>query len=239
MAKKYLTMWGYFTRVRSYWFALYPWHIGFLLIVLFHGLALIGAVCIKAAGLEIASTSPNIGGLILYYATIVVALASFSLGTIGSIGLLVKRTLDRDFRDFASPQNYFNYIFFLSVFVSGLVSFFATNGTFSGYREFWVGLISLKGVPVLPAEYVHIMLFSVFLLYLPFTRSTHYVTKILAYFKIRWDDEPNYGSAESDEKLAEALKWRVGWSASHIQTGQSWGEVVTSLPPAENKEGAR
>ena len=41
VAKKYLTMWGYFSRVRSYWFFLYPWHISFYLIVLFHGLALL------------------------------------------------------------------------------------------------------------------------------------------------------------------------------------------------------
>ena len=122
MAKKYLTMWGYFRRVRSYWFALYPWHIGFYLIVLFHGLSLLGAILIKAAGLEIAAGAAHVGGLILYYTTIVVALSSFSLGTIGSIGLLIKRTVDEDLRDYASPQNYFNYVFCLAVFVSGLLT---------------------------------------------------------------------------------------------------------------------
>jgi len=38
---------------------------------------------------------------------------------------------------------------------------------------------------------LHIVLFDLFLIYLPFTRSTHYITRILAYFFIRWDDEPN------------------------------------------------
>jgi nitrate reductase gamma subunit len=239
MAKKYLTMWGYFRRVRSYWFALYPWHIGFYLIVLFHGLSLLGAILIKAAGLEIATGSADVGGLILYYVTIVVALSSFSLGTIGSIGLLIKRTVDEDLRDYASPQNYFNYVFCLAVFVSGLVSYAVADATFAGYREFWVGLISLKGVNVQVAEYVHIMLFSVFLIYLPFTRSTHYITNILAFFKVRWDDEPNFGSPEADVKLAEALNWQVSWAAPHIQTGQSWADNVTNLPPAENEEGKR
>ncbi len=239
MAKKYLTMWGYFRRVRSYWFALYPWHIGFYLIVLFHGLSLLGAILIKAAGLEIAAGSAHVGGLILYYVTIVVALSSFSLGTIGSIGLLIKRTVDEDLRDYASPQNYFNYVFCLAVFVSGLVSYAVADATFAGYREFWVGLISLKGVNVQVAEYVHIMLFSVFLIYLPFTRSTHYITNILAFFKVRWNDEPNFGSPETDAKLAEALNWQVSWAAPHIQTGQSWADTVTNLPPAENEEGKR
>ena len=239
MAKKYLTMWGYFIRVRSYWFGLYPWHIGFYLIVLFHGLALLGAIFIKTAGLEVAGVSDSLVGQILYYMTIVVALGSFILGTIGSIVLLIKRTVDKDLRDYTSPQNYFNYVFFLTVFVSGLISYAVTGGTFNGYREFWVGLISLKGVAVHPAEYVHIMLFSLFLMYLPFTRSTHYITKLLAYFKVRWDDEPHYGSPEADEKLSEALRWRVSWAAPHIQTGQSWGEVVTNIPSSESEEGKR
>ncbi|MFC1938270.1 respiratory nitrate reductase subunit gamma [Chloroflexota bacterium] len=205
----------------------------------FHGLALLGAILIRTAGLEIAGTSVNLGGQILYYVTIVVALGSFILGTIGSIGLLIKRTADRDLRDYASPQNYFTYIFFLIVFVSGLISYVVADSTFTGYREFWVGLISLKGVAVHPAEYVHIMLFSVFLIYLPFTRSTHYITMLLAYFKVRWNDEPNFGSPEGDEKLAEKLSWQVSWAAPHIQTGQSWGGVVTNLPPIENEEGER
>ena len=239
MAKKYLAMWGYFRRVRSYWFALYPWHIGFYLIVLFHGLALLGAILIKTTGLEIAAGPANVGGQILYYATIVIALGSFILGTIGSIGLLIKRMVDEDLRDYASPQNYFNYVFFLAVFISGLVSYVVTDSTFTGYREFWVGLISLKGIDVHAAEYVHIMLFSAFLIYLPFTRSTHYITKVLAFFKIRWDDAPNFGSPEADKKLAEALNRQVSWAAPHIQTDRSWGEVVTNIPPVENEEGKR
>ncbi|MFC2067578.1 hypothetical protein ACFLTP_00950 [Chloroflexota bacterium] len=236
MAKKYLTMWGYFRRVRSYWFALYPWHVGFYLIVLFHGLSLLGAILIRTSNLEITFDSPSIGGLILYYATIIIALSSFILGLIGSIGLLIKRVVDTGLRDYASPQNYFNYIFFFAVFASGLVSYAVADPTFTGYRELWVGLISFKGVNVLTAEYVHIMLFSAFLIYLPFTRSTHYITKILAFFKVRWDDSPNFGSPEADMKLAETLNRQVTWSASHIQTGQTWGEVVSSPPAAGNEE---
>ncbi len=237
LVKKYLTMWGYYRRVKSYWFALYPWHIGFYLIVLFHGLALLGAILIQTAGLNISAGSASAGGLVLYYTTIVVAVSSFTLGMIGSIGLLIKRIADSDLRDYASPQNYFNYFFFFIVFASGMVSFAAADSTFTGYREFWVGLITLSGVEVQAAEYAHIMLFSLFLLYLPFTRSTHYITKILAFIKVRWDDAPNLGSPEADQRLSEALGWQVSWSAPHIQTGLTWGEAVTSVPAKEKEEG--
>lgn len=236
IAKKYLTMWGYFRRVRAYWFALYPWHLGFYLIVLFHGLALLGAILIQTTDLGISGDSANAGGQTLYYLTIVVAVSSFILGTIGSIGMLVKRLADDELRDYASPQNYFNYIFFLAVFVSGLVVYAVADATFTGYREFWVGLITGKGLYVEPAEYVHIMLFALFLIYLPFTRSTHYITMLLSYFKVRWSDAPHRGGVEDDKKLGEVLDWQASWAASHIQTGQSWGEVVARGPEQEKGE---
>jgi nitrate reductase gamma subunit len=233
IAKKYLTMWGYYRRVKSYWLGLYPWHVGFYLIVLFHGLAFLGALLIQTVDLDISGGSANAFGQFMYYLTIVVALGSFILGTIGSIGLLIKRLTDHDLRDNASPQNFFNYIFFLALFVSGLVVFFATDGTFNEYRNFWIGLLTLEGADISVSEYVHIMIFAVFLVYLPFTRSTHYITMPLTYFKIRWNDAHHRGGFEEDRKLQEILDQPVAWEASHIQTGKSWGEIVAGMPEKE------
>jgi len=236
LVKKYLTMWGYFRRVRSYWFAVYPWHMGFLLIVLFDGLILLDAILMKTINLDVSVGAANLGGQFLYYMTLVVGLVSFTLGCIGSIGLLIKRIFDEGLREYASPQNYFNYVFFLTMFATGWVAWIV-DPTFAGLREFFVGVISLEGVEVSAAEYSHILLFALFLFYLPFTRSTHYITKIFAFFKIRWDDEPHFGSPDADQKLAEVLSWRISWSAPHIQTGQSWGETVTTIPVIENEGG--
>ncbi|MFC1925368.1 respiratory nitrate reductase subunit gamma [Chloroflexota bacterium] len=235
MAKKYLTMSGYFRRVRSYWLGLYPWHVGFYLIVLFHGLAFLGALLIETADLEIGG-SAGFGGQLLYYITLVVAVGSFALGTIGSIGMLVKRLTDDDLKDYASPQNFFNYIFFLALFISGLVVYFGTNGTFNEYREFWVGLITLDTVNVSGPEQVHILLFAIFLCYLPFTRSTHYITMPLYYFRVRWNDKLNRGEPEDDNKLGQLLSQPVSWSAPHIQTGKNWGEIVAGMPEQEKGE---
>ena len=74
------------------------------------------------------------------------------------------------------------------------------------------------------------MLFSLFLIYLPFTRSTHYITKLFAFFKVRWDDAPNLKGSQIEKRVREALKQPVSWSASHIQSGKSWGEVARGLP---------
>lgn len=233
MVKKYLTMSGYYRRVKSYWVGLYPWHVGFYLIVLFDGLILLGALLMETADLDISGGSANAGGQFLYYFTIVIGLSSFILGTVGSVGLLVKRLANEDMREYIAPQNFFNYIFFLALFVTGLISYLVADATFAGFREFWVGVITGDIIGVKAAEWIHIMLFNIFLIYLPFTRSTHYITMPLYYFRVRWSDKPNKGGVDQDKKLGQLLSQPVSWSASHIQTGKNWGEVVSGMPDQE------
>jgi len=230
LLKKYLTFGEYYQRNRGYWFGLYPWHVGFYLIVSFHILSFFGALAIVVAGLPITSESVSILGRIIYYLTLVVAVGSFVLGSVGSIGLLVKRLVDKDLKDYASPINYFNYLFFLAVFLSGLIAWYFFDPTLSGYREFWKSLITFRYMDVEPATYTHIMLFSLFLIYLPFTRSTHYITKLFAFFWVRWDDAPNLEGSKIEGRVREALNKPVSWSAPHIQSGKSWGEVAQGMP---------
>jgi nitrate reductase gamma subunit len=124
LLKNYLFFGEYFRRNRGYWFGLYPWHVGFYLIVGFHILSFFGALAIVTAGISITSESVSILGRLIYYLTLVVAVSSFVLGSAGSIGLLVKRLVDRGLKDYASPINYFNYLFFLTVFLSGLIAWY-------------------------------------------------------------------------------------------------------------------
>lgn len=239
LLRNYLLFGEYFRKKRSYWISLYPWHLGFYLIVGFHVMAFIGAVVIVATGIQINAMSANAGGLFIYYLTLIVAVASFVLGTIGSIGMLIKRLSDRDLRNFAAPVNFFNYIFFLIVFLSGLFAWALYDTGLSGYREFWTGLITYQYVHVVVAEYTHIILFSLFLIYLPFTRSTHYITKIIAFFGIRSDDTPNLKGSGIGPKVDKLLDQKVSWAASHIQTGKTWKEQATGLPEDDSKTGAK
>ena len=132
-------------------------------------------------------------------------------------------------RAYATPSNYFNYVFFLIVFVSGLVSW-TFDPTLASYREFWQSLIRVKYMTAETATYIHIMLFSLFLIYLPFTRSTHYITKLFAFFSILWNDKPNLKGSQMEKKIGDELGQTVTWSAPHIQSGKTWGEVATQLP---------
>jgi|PlaIllAssembly_1097288.scaffolds.fasta_scaffold187892_2 nitrate reductase gamma subunit len=229
MIKKYLFFGGYFKLKRDYWVSLYPWHIGFYFIVGFHVLTFFCALFMVTTGLVIEAGSANVFGQILYYLSLVVSAVGFILGTIGSVGMLIRRLTSAEMRAYATPSNYFNYIFFFIVFVSGLVSW-GFDPTLGTYREFWQSLLRFDYMTAEPATYIHIMLFSLFLVYLPFTRSTHYITKLFAFFSVLWNDKPNLKGSEMEGKISEALDQTVTWSAPHIQSGKKWGEVATQIP---------
>ena len=225
LLKEYFTLGEYLKRHKSYWVALYPWHIGFILIISFHILTFFAALAM-VFGLPVSSGSPVPAGKIFYYVLLLVGAVSFISGLIGSIGVMIKRLVDYDLRVYATPQNYFTYLFCLIVFLSGLYAWAFVDSTFSEYRQFWVGLITWKPVAVAPAAALHIFLFDLFLIYLPFTRSMHYITRLFAFFLIRWDDEPNLRGSELEGELIKLFGEKVTWSAPHIKPGKTWGEQV-------------
>ena len=223
--KEYFTMGEYFKRHKSYWLALYPWHIGFILIIGFH-ICTFFAAAAMLLGLPVSGESPFVAGRVFYYVLLLMGVVSFVSGLIGSIGILIKRLSDDDLRPYATPQNYITYLFCMAVFLSGLYAWYFVDPTFSEYREFWMGLITWRPITVAPGAALHIILFDLFLIYLPFTRSMHYITRIFAFFLIRWDDEPNLRGSDLERELVKQFGQKVTWSAPHIGPGKTWGEVV-------------
>ncbi len=224
----------YFEHNRIYWFFLLPWHLSFIFIITFHILCFFAAVSM-IGGLQVTAASPHALGKVFYYILLFTGGFAFIAGTFGSIGMLFIRILDRGLRTYAMPMNFFNYIFFLVVYGSGLLAWLLLDPTLEEYRAYWVGLVTLSPPMLHPMTILHIVLFDIFLIYLPFTRSTHYITRILAYFFIRWDDEPNLRGSEMEKKINGLLQRKVSWTGPHIQAGNSWAEVATAsgLPDAK------
>jgi nitrate reductase gamma subunit len=225
----------YFKRDLGYWTVLYPWHIGFILIITFHILCFFGALAIHL-GANVSPESKNVVGTLLYYFILLTGVPAFILGSIGSIGLFFRRLSNTGLRLYATAANFFNYVFFLVVFLSGFYAWLFVDPHFEEYLSYWRGLITLDPVSVDPAAATHIVLFMIFLLYLPFTRSFHYISRLLAYFWIRWDDEPNLRGSRLEKRLMEMLGQRVAWAGPHIQTGKTWGEVATEIPFTKKEE---
>jgi len=223
--REYVTLSEYFKRHKSYWLPLYLWHVGFMLIIAFHVCTFLAALAMRA-GLPVEAGSPFLAGSVVYYALLLMGVVSFASGLLGSIGVAAKRLSDENLGSYATPQNYFTYFFCLVVFASGLYAWYFVDPTFSEYRRFWLGLIVFRPITVAPAAMLHIVLFDLFLLYLPFTRSMHYITRIFAFFLIRWDDEPNLRGSRLEAQLVEQFRSRVTWAGPHIKSGETWADQV-------------
>lgn len=217
----------YYRRNRRYWFFMFPWHIGFILIISFHIFSFLNAL-IMYLGIPVSAESSVTLGRIVYYLVLFTGVISFVIGSFGSIGLMILRLRDEDLKTFATPQNYFNYLFTMIIFISGLIAWYFEDPDLVEYRNFWVGMITLKPTPVGTIASFHIILFALFLIYLPFTRSIHYLTKFIAFLGIRWDERPNIKGCEIEKKIDKYLNEPVNWDASHIQSGSTWAEIISN-----------
>lgn len=226
----------YFKRNPLYWMFLLPWHLGFIFIILFHILCFFAALA-TVGGLEVTAASPQLAGRIFYTIILVTGGFAFVAGTFGSLGMPIIKLADRGLRTYAMPMNFFNYGFFLLVYGTGLYSWLALDPTLVEYRSYWLGLVTLNPPALYPLTILHIILFDVFLIYLPFTRSTHYITRILAYFYIRWDDEPNMRGSALERQINAQLQRKLSWEGTHIPQGKSWAEAAVSSGLPETKKG--
>ena len=231
----YFVLSEYFRRDPGYWFVLYPWHIGFITIITFHILSFFGAL-FSVLGIPVTRESSSVVGTVMYYLCLSTGAISFTAGLFGSIGVFVKRLATKDLRDYATPQTYFTYLLLLAVFLSGLYAWCFVDPTFSEYRDFWKGLITLKPIDVEPETAVHILLFAFLLMYLPFTRSLHYITRLFGFLLIRWDDEPNLKGSLIERRVNEALNQKLNWGAPHIKAGSTWKDVVSEETPRGKNE---
>ncbi len=232
----YFLLSEYFQRDRSYWFFLYPWHIGFITIILFHILSFFGAVAILF-GIPVTNESPLLLGRILFYLSLIVGITSFTTGLFGSIGVLIKRLTNVDLKNYATPQNYLTYVFLLAVFLIGLYAWLTVDPVFAEYRNFWKGLLTFRLINVGPASAIHICLFALLLIYLPFTRSLHYITRLFGFLRIRWDDEPTVKGSLLEGKIKEMLDQKVSWKGPHIRIGSTWNDLA-SEPVAQDRSRA-
>ena len=230
----YFLLSEYFRKNRSYWYFLYPWHIGFITIITFHILSFFGAVAVLL-GVPVAPGTPFLIGKALYSFSLAMGMISFTTGLFGSIGVLIKRLTDDELRDYATPQNYLTYVFLLAVFLSGLYAWLFVDPLFIEYREFWKGLITLRPIDVEPASAIHILLFALLLIYLPFTRSLHYITRLFGFLLIRWDDKPNVKGSLLEKQIKEMLDEKVYWNGPHIKTGSTWSQLASESMSQDRK----
>jgi nitrate reductase gamma subunit len=166
----------------------------------------------------------------------VLALVGYLLGSLGAVGLILKRALDGNLRPFNTVSKYFNLLFLGAVFITGAYSWF-NSGDFASEMSFFIkGLVTLdSGVTLTLPLSLHVIVSLLFLLYLPLTNMIHFIAKYFTYHEIRWDDKSK--NEKMEKELRGLLSQPVSWSAAHVKANgkKNWVDITTEKKSDEKE----
>jgi nitrate reductase gamma subunit len=217
-----------------HWFFTFPFHFGLYLLAGLVGLLLIGGIA-GAAGADL-TPAAGLFGAAIYHLTYVFGYLGLILALIGALALLARRTFNIDYREYTSPGDYFNLLFFVAAAGVALLHHLVADPSFVWLRLFFERLVTfdlaLEGAALGPQPGLmaaEIILGALLLAYIPLTHMSHFFTKWFMYHDIRWGDEPNLRGGKMEKKIHEALNYPVSWSASHIRGDgkKTWAQVAT------------
>ena len=221
IAQEILLMRGIWGHNRALWPLTFAFHMGIYLIVGMLFLSVISAVLI------IAGVPLPVLNVFLVIAS-VLAVAGYLLGSLGAIGLILKRALDSNLRPFNTITKYFNLVFLGTIFISGAYAWLS-SGDFASEMSFFIkGLITLDaGVTLTFPLSLNIVISLLFILYLPWTDMIHFIAKYFTYHEIRWNDAPQ--DEKMEKEVRGLLAQPVSWSATHVKADgkKNWVDVTT------------
>ena len=165
----------------------------------------------------------------------IVGFASFVMGAFGCTGLLFKRITVDGLKAYSAPVDYFNLLFQLSIFVTGIIAW-AGDRSLANSSAYMEGVVSFSYTPVPAITLVNLMLFQLFLIYMPFSKLFHYFIKYFTWHKVIWDDGFSTKGSAMDKKIAEQLNKKVTWSGPHIVPGKTWLEEAQITMTEEKKK---
>jgi len=213
------------------WVRSFPFHFGLYL-------AAAWAVLMGIHGFLAAVTPALLEGVIgtlLQYTIVASGAAGISLAILGAVGLLHRRLSDPELRDFTTPADIFNLLFFIAVFGLTLATFFAVDRAFSKFTFLVHNLVTFK-MEALPGSGLEsllpqasLVLLSLLIAYIPLTHMSHFVGKYFAYHAIRWNDDPNLRGGKEEAVIHKLLGQPIDWAAAHIKGDgkKTWVDVAT------------
>jgi len=229
MAKEIFLLRGVWEHNRALWPLTFAFHAGIYLIAGMLFLSVINAVFIIA---EVPSYVLNVS---LGIAS-VFALGGYLLGSLGAIGLILKRALDSNLRPFNTITKYFNLVLLGAVFISGAYAWFSSPDFASEMSLFIKGLITLDtGVTLTFSLSLNVVISLLFILYLPWTDMIHFIAKYFTYHEIRWNDVPQ--DEKMERELRGLLAQPVSWSAAHVKADgkKNWVDIITKKTSDEKE----
>lgn len=228
MAAEILLLKGVRHHNSKVWISSWPFHLGMYLSIGWLGLIFLGAL-LSALGVAV-NAEAQVFGQIIHYVTIPFGYAALVLSFLGALGLFIWRMSDKDQRLFNAPIEYFNLVLIMIVTGIAFASHLTADQSFDHLRGFVQATMSISEAYVPSTLFTtEIVLLSILVAYIPVTRMSHFVAKYFLYHAVRWNDQPNVRGSLIEKRIGELLNQKVGWRGSHIQTGKTWGEVVTEV----------
>lgn len=199
-----------FKKQPKLWWLSYSLHLGIYCVI--------ATVMIALAAVLLPFT--GVMATLLTVALTVAGIAGGVLVTVGCAGLLVKRIVDHEFRNYTTPQEFFNLAFLMAGTLTGLGAWFANGRSFSFVKEVVGNVLKLKPTKGLnKITKLHLLIFGGLLIYIPLTKMSHYVGKYFAFHKVLWDNAPNLAGSKVDETFREEASIKpsadMQWSADH------------------------
>lgn len=221
MVPEILFLKGLWEFNRPMWCVSFPFHFGLYLLTA--GLALLGCAAVAPAALF----AP------LHTACVISATAGALLALAGSLGLLIRRLAVRELRQYSSPGDFMNLLFFAATLALLLAGQWLRPAGSAGALKILRGAATFDTTVKLPGVLTAGLAAGVVLLaYIPMTHMAHFIAKYFTYHRVRWDERANVRGGSIEKRMAEYLMYRPNWSAPHIGAGgRTWAEIATSNPP--------
>ncbi|MEW6192151.1 MAG: respiratory nitrate reductase subunit gamma [Bacillota bacterium] len=162
-------------------------------------------------------------------------IVAFILGSFGALMLLLKRAGNEKLAAYTTPDDYFNLLFLLAIFGTGLIGWILYPTFFADARNFVYGAFLFKPAAVPFVVALNFLLFELFLIYMPFSKLFHYVAKYFTFDKIFWDDAYKVKDSPADRQIAKQLGYVVTWSGPHVVPGKTWLEEAQLIEGGEAK----
>lgn len=201
-----------FTKQRKFWWISYALHLGIYCVIA--SLVIVLAVTLL----------PFTGALaaLAGFAATATALAGGVMVCAGTLGLIVKRIVDREFRSYTTPQEFFNLGFLFAGAFSGILAWISHGRSIGFAKNVVSSMIHFRPIRGLNRfSVVHILLFGGLLIYIPITKMSHYIGKFFAFHQVIWENEPNLPGSNVEEKIIEQANIKpdadMQWSAPHYQ----------------------
>ena len=202
---------------RSQWIRTWPFHAGLYLLIAATLLLVVG-------GLFGATEAGGFLGVVIP----ILGYAGLVLGLFGALGLLLRRMLDADYREYTTPADYFNLTLFVVTFALALAGHLTVDPGFENVRRFVASLFRGESVALGGLQTTAVVLFAFLVAYVPLTHMSHFFTKWFMYHDIRWGDEPMNDAIAG--RVEKALGMKPTWSAPHIRGDgeKTWGEIAAA-----------